>query len=107
MTTNHRVRKIQILDDGLKLSLVVLRDHATEDRGDLVGLADGPVGIQQSLPESIQCGPAVKNEVVGGSTGYQGRSPWLVRMPFSTRGLGDHPKCVILVLQVLRRLLLF
>ena len=64
MTTNHRVRKIQILDDGLKLSLVVLRDHATEDRGDLVGLADGPVGIQQSLPELIQCGPAVKNEVV-------------------------------------------
>ena len=64
MTTNHRVRKIQILDDGLKLSLVVLRDHATEDRGDLVGLADRAVGIQQSLPELIQCGPAVKNEVV-------------------------------------------
>jgi len=64
MTTNHRIRKIQILDDGLKLSLVVLCDLATEDRGDLVGLADRAVGIQQSLPELIQCGPAVKNEVV-------------------------------------------
>ena len=42
----------------------MLCDLATEDRGDLVGLADRPVGIQQSLPELIQCGPAVKNEVV-------------------------------------------
>ena len=76
MTTNHRVRKIQILDDGLKLSLVVLRDHATEDRGDLVGLADGPVGIQQSLPESIQCGPAVKNEVVAILHLEENRETW-------------------------------
>ena len=50
MTTNQRLNKIQILDDRLKLSLVVLCDLATEDRGDLVRLADGPVGIQQSLP---------------------------------------------------------
>ena len=64
MTTNYRVRKIQIFDDRLKLSLVVLCDLATEDGGDFAGLADRPVGIQQSLPELIQCGPAVKNEIV-------------------------------------------
>jgi hypothetical protein len=39
-------------------------DLATEDHGDLVGLADGAVGIQQSLAELIQCGPPVKDQVV-------------------------------------------
>jgi hypothetical protein len=33
---NHRVRKIEVFDDGLKLSLVVLSDLATEDRGDFL-----------------------------------------------------------------------
>src|SRR4029077_7168747 len=33
VSTNHRVRKMEIFDDGLKLSLVVLGDRATEDRG--------------------------------------------------------------------------
>ena len=42
-------RKIDIFDDGLKLSLVVLGDLAAEDGGDLAGLADGAVGIQESL----------------------------------------------------------
>ena len=46
MAANHRVRKIQILDDGLKLSLVLLSDFATEDRSDLIRLADRAVGIQ-------------------------------------------------------------
>src|SRR5260370_8970154 len=32
--------------------------------GSLVGLTDHPVGIQQSVAQLIQCGPAVKNEVV-------------------------------------------
>jgi hypothetical protein len=46
MTTDHWVWKLQILDDGLKLSLVLLGDLATEDYGDLLGLADGTIGIQ-------------------------------------------------------------
>jgi hypothetical protein len=40
-----------LLDDGLKLSLVLLGDLATEDHGDLVGLA-----------ELIQCGSPMKDE---------------------------------------------
>jgi hypothetical protein len=46
VSANHRVRKIEVFDDGLKLSLVVLGDAATEDCSDLVGLADRAVGIQ-------------------------------------------------------------
>jgi hypothetical protein len=37
MTTDHWVWEFQILDDGLKLSLVLLGDLATEDNGDLLG----------------------------------------------------------------------
>jgi hypothetical protein len=50
VATDHRVRKVKILDDGLKLSLVVLCDLTAEDRGNLVGLADCSVGVQQSWP---------------------------------------------------------
>jgi hypothetical protein len=64
MSANHRVRKIETLDDGLKLSPVVLSDLATEDGGDLVGLADGAVGVQESLAQLIQCGAPVKDQVV-------------------------------------------
>ena len=64
VSANDRIRKIQILDDGLKLPLVVLGDPTTEDGGDFFGLADGAVGIQESLVEVIQCGTPVKDEVV-------------------------------------------
>ena len=64
VSTNHGVRQIEVFDDGLKLSLVVLGDLTTEDGGDLVGLADGAVGIQESLVQLIQCGAPVKDEVV-------------------------------------------
>ena len=46
---NDRIGQIEVFDDGLKLSLVVLGDLAAEDGGDLAGLADGAVGIQESL----------------------------------------------------------
>ena len=43
---------------------MVFGDLATEDHGDFFGLADGAVGIQQSLAELIQRCPAVKDQVV-------------------------------------------
>src|SRR6476660_7079210 len=64
VATNHRVGKLQILNHGLKFSLVVLGDFAAEDHGDLVGLADRAIGIQQSLAELIDCGPPAKDQVV-------------------------------------------
>ena len=64
VSTNHGVRQIEVFDDGLKLSLVILGDLAPEDRGDLAGLADGAIGIQESLVQLIQRGAPVKDEVV-------------------------------------------
>src|ERR1700751_1738764 len=61
---NDWVRKIAVFNDGLKLSLVVLGDLAAEDGGDVAGLADGAIGIQQSLVEPIECGAPVKDQVV-------------------------------------------
>ena len=48
----------------LLLSLVLLGDLATEDHGDLLGLADGPISVQQFLAKLIQCGSPVKDQVV-------------------------------------------
>jgi len=39
-------------------------DLATEDDGDLVGLSDGAIGIQQSLAQSIEGSAAMEDEVV-------------------------------------------
>ena len=57
-------RKIDIFDDGLKLSLVVLGDLSAEDGGDLAGLADRAIGIQESLVQLIQFCAPVKDQVV-------------------------------------------
>jgi hypothetical protein len=43
---------------------MVFGDLAAEDRGNLFGLPDRSVGIQESLAELIQCGPPVKDQVV-------------------------------------------
>ena len=64
VSTNDGVGQIEVFDDGLKLSLVVLGDLAAEDGGNLAGLADGAVGIQESLVQLIQFCAPVKDEVV-------------------------------------------
>lgn len=38
-------------------------DSATEDHGDLVGLADCSIGVQQSFAEPVQRRAAMKDEV--------------------------------------------
>ena len=46
-----------ILSD-LHFDTIFGNDLATEDHGDLVGLADRTVGVEQPLTKLIQCGPA-------------------------------------------------
>jgi hypothetical protein len=52
VSANDGVGQIEVFDDGLKPSLVELGDLAAEDGGDLAGLADGAVGIQESGPRA-------------------------------------------------------
>ena len=64
MATNDWVRKVKILNNGLKLALVIFSDLAAEDHGDFLGLSDRAIGIQQSLAELIQRCPPVKDQVI-------------------------------------------
>jgi len=43
---------------------MMFADPATEDDGDLVGLADCSISIKQPLPEAVQRCPATKDEIV-------------------------------------------
>jgi hypothetical protein len=49
---------------GLQLAPMMFADPATEDDGDLVGLADCSISIKQPLPEAVQRCPATKDEIV-------------------------------------------
>ena len=51
MTANHRIRQIDILDYGLQFATVVFGYLPAEDGGDLVGLADGAIGVQETLAQ--------------------------------------------------------
>ena len=53
-----------ILDLGLQLAAIVAGDLPAEDDGDLVGPADGAVGIEQAFAERVQRGPPVKDQIV-------------------------------------------
>jgi hypothetical protein len=64
MTADHGVGQMHVLDDGLQLSPVLSGDLPAEDDGDLVGLANGPVGVQQVFSYPIQRGAAAEDEVV-------------------------------------------
>jgi hypothetical protein len=48
----------------LQLSSISWGDFAAKDHGDLVGLADGAVGIQKSLAQLIERGSSTKDQVV-------------------------------------------
>ena len=64
VTTNDRVGKIEVLDDGLQLALIFLRHLPAEDHGDLLRLADGPIPIQQALSEFVHSGASEKDQIV-------------------------------------------
>src|SRR5216683_2702854 len=42
----------------------MLGDLAAKDHGDFVGLTDGAVGVQESLPQGIEGGSAMENEII-------------------------------------------
>ena len=64
MAADHRVGQVHVFDLGLQLAAIALGDLAAEDRGDLVRLADGPVGVEEPLAELVERGAAMEDEVV-------------------------------------------
>ena len=64
MTADHRIGQVEILDHRLQLALVLFGHFAPENHGDLLGLSDGAIQVQQSLGKFIHRGPAMEDEVV-------------------------------------------
>src|SRR6266436_4787880 len=62
MAADNRVGQVHVFDLGLQFAAVLSGDLATEDDGDLVRLADGPVGVEQTFPQFVERG-AAKNGV--------------------------------------------
>jgi hypothetical protein len=64
MAANDRIGEVHALDLGLQLAMVQLGDPAAEDRGDLVRLADSPIGVEEPFAELVEGGATMKNQVV-------------------------------------------
>src|SRR5215475_2701832 len=64
VAADHGIGQVHVFDLGLQLAPMMLADPATEDDGDLVGFADCAISIKQPLPEAVQCGPAMKDQIV-------------------------------------------
>jgi len=64
MAADHRVGQVHVLDLGLQLAAIALGDLAAEDGGDLVRLADGAIGVEKPLAESVEGGAAMEHEIV-------------------------------------------
>ena len=64
MTADNRVGQVHVFDLGLQLAAGLLGDLTTEDDGDLVRLADGAVGVEQTLAQLVERSPPMKDQVV-------------------------------------------
>jgi len=64
VAADNRVGQVHVFDLGLELAAVLFGDLAPEDDGDLVRLADGPVGVEQTFPQFVERGTATKDQVV-------------------------------------------
>lgn len=58
------VREIEVFDHRLQLAAITLADLAAKDGGDLMRLADGAIGVQEALSQSVQASPAAEDEIV-------------------------------------------
>ena len=64
VATDDGIAQIKIFDHSLQLTLIVFGDLATENRGDLVGLSDSPVGIEKPFFHGIERGAWTEDEIV-------------------------------------------
>ena len=64
VAADHRIGQVHVLDFGLQLAAMMPGDLAPEDHGDLVGLPDRSIGIEQAFAELVEGGAAPEDEVV-------------------------------------------
>ena len=64
MTADYRIGQVEVFDHRLQLALVLLGDFAAEDQGDLLGLPQRPIQVEQALGELVDSGATRKDEIV-------------------------------------------
>ena len=64
MAADDRMGQVEIFDPCLQPALELFRHLAPKDGGDLLGLSDVPIQVQQSLGEFVNGGTAMEDEVV-------------------------------------------
>src|SRR5439155_11469635 len=64
MAANDRVGQFEIFDHRLEFAPITLGDLATEDSSDLIGLANGTIGVEKPLSQRIQRGAALEDQIV-------------------------------------------
>ena len=64
MAADHRIGQVEIFDHGWQLALVIFGHFAAADGGDLLGLPDVPIQVQQSLGELLNGGSTMEDQVV-------------------------------------------
>ena len=53
VAADDRIGQMDVFDHSLEFAPVKLGQLASENRGDLVGLADGTIGIEQALAQTV------------------------------------------------------
>jgi hypothetical protein len=86
MAADHSVGQVHVFDNGLQFAAILFGDPGAEDGGDLIGLADGAIGIEQTFPQPVERRAALKDEVVA-EFGLRKEQPVLTAClaPFSFR----------------------
>ena len=56
-----RVGQMAVFDHGLEFAPVKLGQLTSENGGDLVGLADSTISLEQALTQTVQGGPAAED----------------------------------------------
>ena len=64
VTADHRIGQVKVFHHGLQLAFILFGHLAAEDHGDLLGLADSAIQIQESFGEFINGSPTMEDEVV-------------------------------------------
>ena len=67
-TADDRIEWIEVFELGLQFSAILWGDFSAKDNGDLVGLFDGAVRVQESLAQGIAGNVAVKMRLLQYST---------------------------------------
>ena len=64
VAADHRIRQVEVFNQRFELAAVPFGHLAAEDGGELRGLPNRAIRIEQALAERVQGGPPIEDQVV-------------------------------------------